>query len=50
MLGAAACALALSGASPTVRLVGLVTAGPVCGVLAIVAADAARRMLRRWCS
>lgn len=46
MLGAAACAFALSWASPTVRLVGLVTAGPVCGLLAIMAADAVRRWLR----
>jgi hypothetical protein len=47
IVGAAACAFALSWASPTVRLVALVIAGPVCGVLAIKAGDAVRRMLQR---
>jgi hypothetical protein len=46
IVGAAACAFALAWASPTVRLVALVTAGPVCGVLAIMAGDAVRRWLR----
>ena len=44
--GAAACAFAASFASPTVRLVALVLAGPLFAVLTIFAGDAARRMLR----
>ncbi len=46
IVGAAACAFALAWTSPTVQLVALVIAGPVCGVLAIMAADAVRRWLR----
>ena len=44
--GASACAFAVSFASPTIRLVALVLAGPLFAVLAILAGDAARRMLR----
>jgi len=44
--GAAACAFAVSFTSPTIRLVALVLAGPLFAVLAILAGDAARRMLR----
>ena len=43
--GAALCALALAGTSPTVSLVGLVTAGPLCAVLMIVIGHAIRRAL-----
>jgi hypothetical protein len=39
MAGAALCALALSSASPTVRLVGLVVAGPLCAALMIFIGD-----------
>jgi hypothetical protein len=46
MAGAALCALALSSASPTVRLIGLVVAGPLCAALMIFVGDAARRALR----
>jgi hypothetical protein len=46
IVGAAACALALSWTSPTVQLVALVIIGPVCGVLAIKAGDTVRRWLR----
>ena len=46
MAGAAACALAVSWTSPTVRLVVLVAAGPLCAALMIFAGDAARRALR----
>ncbi len=46
MAGAALCALAVSWTSPTVRLVGLVVAGPLCAVLMILAGDAVRRVLR----
>jgi len=43
--GAALCALALAGTSPTVSLVGLVTAGPLCAVLVLVIGHAIRRAL-----
>jgi hypothetical protein len=45
MAGAALCALAFSSASPTVRLVGLVVAGPLCAVLMIFIGDRIRRAL-----
>ena len=45
MAGAGLCALAFAGTSPTVALVGLVTAGPLCAVLAIVIGHAVRRAL-----
>jgi hypothetical protein len=45
--GAALCALALAGMSPTVGLVGLVTAGPLCAVLTVVLGHAVRRALLR---
>jgi hypothetical protein len=44
--GAALCALAFWWASPTVRLVVLVVAGPFCAALMIFAGDAGRRALR----
>ena len=47
MIGAAACALAFSWASPTVRLVALTVAGPFCAAGMILAGDAARRLRRR---
>lgn len=45
MTGAALCALAVAWASPTVRLVTLVVAGPLCAAVMIFAGDAARRAL-----
>jgi len=46
MAGAAACAFAFSFASPTIRLIALVLAGPLFAVLMILAGDAARRLWR----
>ncbi len=43
--GAALCALAFAWTSPTVGLVGLVTAGPLCAALMIVIGHAVRRAL-----
>jgi hypothetical protein len=43
--GAMLCALAFAPASPTVILVALVTAGPLCAVLVILVGDAVRRTL-----
>jgi hypothetical protein len=43
--GAALCALALAGTSPTVNLVGLVMAGPLCAALMIAVGHAVRRAL-----
>ena len=44
-VGAALCALALAWIAPTLVVVGLLTAGPVCAVLMMVAGDAIRRAL-----
>jgi hypothetical protein len=44
--GAALCALAFAGTSPTLSLVGLVTAGPLCSLLMIVIGHAVIRVLR----
>jgi hypothetical protein len=44
-LGAALCALAIGSISPAFGVVGLVTAGPICAVLTILAGDAIRRAL-----
>jgi hypothetical protein len=43
--GAALCALAIAWIAPTLGVVGLVTAGPLCAVLMIVAGNAIRRAL-----
>jgi hypothetical protein len=43
--GAALCALAVAWIAPTLGVVGLVTAGPLCAVLMIVAGNAIRRAL-----
>jgi hypothetical protein len=41
-VGAALCALAIAWIAPTFGLLGLVTAGPVCAVLMVVAGHALR--------
>jgi hypothetical protein len=43
--GAALCALAVAWIAPTLGVVGLVTAGPLCAVLMIVAGNSIRRAL-----
>jgi hypothetical protein len=43
--GAALCALVVAWIAPTLGVVGLVTAGPLCAVLMIVAGNAIRRAL-----
>ena len=45
MVGAALCAVAIAWVTPTLGVVGLVTAGPFCAVLMIFAGDAIRRAL-----
>jgi hypothetical protein len=44
-VGAALCALAIAWIAPTLGVVGLVMAGPLCAVLMIVAGNAIRRAL-----
>ena len=46
IVGAAACAFAVSFVSPTIRLVALVLVGPLFAVLTILAGDKVRRMVR----
>lgn len=47
MVGAALCALAVAWFDPGFVVAGLVTAGPVCSLLAIVAGQAIRRAFLR---
>ena len=44
-VGAALCAAAITWIAPTLGVVGLVTAGPLCGLLMIVAGDAVIRAI-----
>ncbi len=45
IVGAALCALAIVWTAPTLTVIGLVVAGPLCSLLVIVAGNAMRRAL-----